>query len=414
MKVKEYSEKYHLFTSACLNLTNQCCCDCKYCFVIQSNQSMNLQTAQAAITMVHDNLIRKRELDNNPNLKGVINYFGGEPMLEYDSIIVPLTIWIEETYPNDFNLGITTNGTLLTKERIDFLYDHNIVPLLSMDGDKKTQDYNRPCKNGKSSFDQIIPIIPYLLEKFPNTVFRMTIYEDTCDKLFDNILFAEKQGFKYFFATPDTRHNFSKENEKKLGIELEKFYTYLIGSLVQGVKPIESSFMKDMIIQALKEPSLEIKELDSMLPREIFRCGLGTTSVGIAPNGDIYGCQEQVTNKNSIFYIGDIFNGINEEKHHNLIANFRILMQIQSETPSKCLKCSYRKMCNDVECPSMAQFRFNNFFTVPNTLCFWRNKLFTLTKTLLQVYHPNIEKYLTKIVEQEESYELYNSRNRVS
>ena len=239
----------------------------------------------------------------------------------------------------------------------------------------------------------------------------MTIYEDTCDKLFENILFAEKQGFKYFFATPDTRHNFSEENEKKLGIELEKFYTYLIGSLVQGVKPIESSFIKDMIIQALKEPSLEIKELDSLISRNIFRCGLGTTSVGIAPNGDIYGCQEQVTNKDSIFYIGNIFNGIDEEKHHNLIANFRKLSNLYPEDKEFCQNCSYKPFCYEIECPSLGFERFNSFFIVPKTMCFWRNKLMQLTKNILKIYHPNIERYLKEIIEEEEKYELYNTRN---
>ena len=82
---------------------------------------------------------------------------------------------MEEKYPNEIDLGITTNGTLLNREKIDFLYNHNIHPLLSIDGAKETQDINRPCQNGESSFDKIIEIIPYLLEKFPKTTFRSTI-----------------------------------------------------------------------------------------------------------------------------------------------------------------------------------------------------------------------------------------------
>ena len=368
---------------------------------------MSLDTAQAAVTLVHNNLLRKRALNNTPDLKGIINFFGGEPLLEYDSIIVPLTIWIEETYPNDFNLGVTTNGTLLTKERIDFLYDHNIVPLLSMDGDKETQDYNRPCKSGGSSFDQIIPIIPYLLEKFPNTVFRMTIYEDTCDKLFENILFAEKQGFKYFFATPDTRHNFSEENELKLKVELKKYYTYLIGSIVQGVKPIECSSFRDMFITVLKEPSLKIQGVDSLMPREIMRCGLGTTSASIGPDGKIYGCQEQVTKEENIFYIGDIFSGINEERQRALIEEFRQINMISCEEISLCKDCNYKDFCYQVRCPSMAKERFDDFFIVPKTECFWTKTLFELSKEVLGIYHENIEKYLSELIEEVRQYELH-------
>ena len=45
---------------------------------------------------------------------------------------------MEEKYPNEIDLGITTNGTLLNKEKIDFLYNHKINPLLSIDGAKET------------------------------------------------------------------------------------------------------------------------------------------------------------------------------------------------------------------------------------------------------------------------------------
>lgn len=384
------------------------------CFVNQNIENMSLTTAVNAVKFLYKNLERQRELYNNPKLKGAINFFGGEPLLRYYDIIEPLVLIVEKDYPDCFNFGVTTNGVLLDKEKIDFLYEHNIIPLLSMDGDKETQDYNRPCKNGDSSFDLIVKNIPYLLEKFPNTVFRMTIYEDTCDKLFDNILFAEAQGFKYFFAIPDTRHNFSEKKLNKLGIELEKFYTYMAGSLIQGIKPIQSSFIKNMFILALKEPSLEIKDLDNLMPRDIFRCGLGTTSISISPDGNIYGCQEQVTNDKNIFYIGDIYNGISLERHSKLLSEFRQIAQIIGENPEKCVDCNYKPFCYEVECPSMAKQRFDNFFVVPETLCFWRNKLIELSKKILQIYHPNIEKYLSEIIEEEKRYELYYSRNNIS
>ncbi len=51
-------------------------------------------------------------------------------------IIVPITEYIEDNYPNLIHLSITTNGTLLNKDRIDFMYSHNIRPHLSCDGDE--------------------------------------------------------------------------------------------------------------------------------------------------------------------------------------------------------------------------------------------------------------------------------------
>lgn len=413
--LREYKEEYALPVNACLNVTNACPLACKYCFVHQNPECMSLEIAQDSVKYLYNNLKRKRELLGNENLKGTINFFGGEPMLMYNEIIVPLVEWTEKTYPNCFSFGITTNGVLLNKKSIDFFYEHNIIPLLSMDGDRETQDYNRPYHNGTGSFDKVVAQIPYLLEKFPNTVFRMTIYEDTCDKFFDNILFAEKMGFKYFFAIPDSRHNFSEENLNKLKIELEKLYLYFVGSLLQGRLPIQSSIIKDTFLLALKEPSLQTETLDRILPRDIIRCGLGTESIGISPKGQIYGCQEQITNTENLFFLGDIYNGINKVRHLNLLNEFRQIHYIQSENSELCKKCNYKTFCYEIECPSMAWQRFNSFFIVPSTLCFWRNQLMSLTKRALQIEHVNIQKYLLSLLEEEEQYELYYlARNRIS
>ena len=157
---------------------------------------MTLDTAKAAVDYLLNNLhIKKEKKLHSESDKTFINYFGGEPTMLWDEIIVPLTLYMEEKYPDEIKLGITTNGTLLTKERIDFLYDHKINPLLSIDGAKETQDINRPYRNGDSSFDKIIEIIPYLLEKFPNTTFRATISQNTVLHTFENYIFASYLGF---------------------------------------------------------------------------------------------------------------------------------------------------------------------------------------------------------------------------
>lgn len=33
LSLREYKENYHLFTSICLNVTNDCNLKCRYCFV---------------------------------------------------------------------------------------------------------------------------------------------------------------------------------------------------------------------------------------------------------------------------------------------------------------------------------------------------------------------------------------------
>ena len=59
-----------------------------------------------------------------------VNFFGGEPLLYFDSLIKPLV----EKYKDIVSFGITTNGILLDEDIVDFFYENNIQPLLSFDG----------------------------------------------------------------------------------------------------------------------------------------------------------------------------------------------------------------------------------------------------------------------------------------
>ncbi|MGN1326575.1 MAG: hypothetical protein ACI4VQ_00590 [Clostridia bacterium] len=59
-----------------------------------------------------------------------VNFFGGEPLLCFDSLIKPLV----EKYKDIVSFGITTNGVLLDEDIVDFFYENNIQLLLSFDG----------------------------------------------------------------------------------------------------------------------------------------------------------------------------------------------------------------------------------------------------------------------------------------
>lgn len=139
----EYKEEYGWLTNICLNVTDACNLACRYCFVEQHPHYMTLDIAKQAVHFILDNLEKKNKKFNK-NDRASITFFGGEPTLMWDEIIVPLTNYIKE---NEFpiNLGMTTNGTLLNKEKISFLKEHNFSILLSADGNEYTQNFNRPC-----------------------------------------------------------------------------------------------------------------------------------------------------------------------------------------------------------------------------------------------------------------------------
>ena len=145
-----------LVTSAFLNVTNACNACCVYCFANHSPEYLDYSVAQDAA----DFLIKNAEAQGDiPS----INFFGGEPMLCWDSIIVPLTKYVREKCGDRFNLSMTSNCTLINRERAKFMKDNGIGLLFSMDGGQGTQNLNRPMRNGRSSFDILENKIPIIL-----------------------------------------------------------------------------------------------------------------------------------------------------------------------------------------------------------------------------------------------------------
>lgn len=396
----EYKEEYSWLTNICLNVTDACNLACRYCFVEQHPHYMTLDVAKQAVYFILDNLEKKKKFYNNPTLTASIAYFGGEPTILWNEIIVPLTDWIKK---NNFpiELGMTTNGTLLNEERIKYLYDNQIIPLLSIDGNKKTQEYNRPCLNNNvSSFDLVSKNIPIILKYFPNTTFRATIYSKTVRETFNNYLFAIDSGFKNVFFMPDHRHDWTQKEEQELKTEVNKIFSFMDYSFTNNEVPINFSTINESFERMLKRDILVLKHNDFQLDlkRDISRCGLGTAMGAVGYDGSIYGCQEQPSKDDkNIFLIGNIFTGIDKNKHNALIQKYAIQAITYCEDKNLCDNCLLRTQCIGFNCPSSSYDLFNSFFISARINCLWlqwivqnaivlNNKLVTENNKIFQQY----------------------------
>lgn len=351
-------------TTAMLVVTHDCNLRCRYCFVDKNPCKMTYETAKAAAEFV----IKNAEEDK---VTPGINFFGGEPMLMWDSIIVPLVNWVRHEYKKPFHFGITTNGTLLNEERIQFMKDNNFSILFSIDGGKATQDYNRPYPNGTGSFDQLEPIIPLLLDKFPKTTFRMTAIPETCGNMFNDIMYAEQLGFKQFFVIPNVLQTWTDKDRAVLKAEFQKYGDYYIEQMRKNIEPISFS--------RFERAFNEIKAINKAIKRNEFRvdnrckacgkCGLGASKyAAVHPNGNIYGCQEMTSNvgETSIFYIGNIFTGVEEDRRAALINEFNNTQSVGDD----CQNCKYNRIC-DGGCVSHNFMTSESLNIVPPDHCLW-------------------------------------------
>lgn len=371
MTSEEYKvmKKHIPLLSYIMNVTDACNCACTYCFTEPNPRVMSLDTAKQVVKFACAEADSHPEWDKAP----FFCFFGGEPMLRYEQLIKPLLIWANESgLQEKYNMGwsITTNGTLLDDERLFFLNTHKVDMLFSMDGDKETQDAQRPLKeNHGSSFDILKEKIPLILSYYPNITFRSTVQPEYVDKIFENYLFARECGFKNYFLAPNAFRVWTKEQLSELGRQLAKIYTMIYFDLAtEEHAPLRFSELDREIMKLGKPKKGNEKEFLS----KYLRCGIGTTSAGVSCDGIIIGCQEHNTHEDEdIFNIGNVFTGIDEQRHLRLLNEYENHEHNEcAENPDRCQKCSLNGECIHPDCISRNIGVYNHANMVPEVNCY--------------------------------------------
>lgn len=363
--------------NAVINVTDNCNLRCPYCFTECNKRVIDMGTMKAAIGFIINEIERIPGTEAKPG----INFFGGEPMLHYDDIIVPTVEWAEESGIRDkykMSFGMTTNGTLLTEERLQWLADHEVNILLSIDGDKETQDSQRPGPNGTSSFDILAPKLPLIIKYFPLVTFRSAIEPYNVDKMFDNYLFARSNNFINYFITPNVHADWSLENIEKAMEQLSLIGFTMYRDITNGIQPL----VWNELLTAIK--TCFFPHNDNEI--SFNHCGIGTNTMGVSANGDINGCQEHNTYvEHDIFHIGNIFTGIDSVKHRRLLAAFKEQKHpVCKEMPHLCDNCSFYNDCAHNYCPSHNLTR--GVAAIENSLvtCMWKRFVKDLAYTILE------------------------------
>lgn len=326
-----------------LNLTQRCNLKCKYCFVTQHPSDMSYQVAKDAADFYAKNAAESND-------KASITFFGGEPLLKWDDIIVPLTEYIRETYGDSFKLSITTNGVLLDKNKLEFMKKNGIGFLFSIDGNKKTQDLNRPFHNGKGSFDLLAEKIPMILEYNPNATFRSTVDHDNVYDMADNYQFAIDMGYNNVFMIPNVFVEWSKEEREELKNQCTKIADIYIANAKKG-KRVEFNQFRDAQkkIERINQAQKNNSYRDGGIKFPSFgRCGLGGTKfASIGPSGNIYSCQELVENPElgDKFKIGNIYEGMDDARRLELSKQIDP-RNVRSTPDRRCRDCALNPVCD--------------------------------------------------------------------
>lgn len=348
--------------NAIVMLTNQCNCNCTYCFEERRSERMGLEIAKDTLSFLH----------RSGSDRVGFTFFGGEPMMEFDRVIVPLVEWSKTAFNSPTRFAMTTNGTLLSKERLDFLKENNISFMLSMDGSRTAQSGNRPLKDGRNSFDVVMENVPYILKLWPMQSFRETLTQYNADSFFEDMMFFNSIGCANLMVVPDIFEMWSDEKIKMLEEQIKLYEQYILEQFRSGVRPFlihEYSVGFKQIIAAHNCARDGIARRSGRGCAGYNQCGFGVKgSVSIDPTGDIYGCHHiKPLNHDSPFYLGNIYDGVDEQRVRSLVA----LYDPQSVGNEQCKNCGLDGFCNGGCAPNNYQI-MGDVNNVPPMYCIWQ------------------------------------------
>lgn len=269
-----------------LFVAQQCNMDCVYCYGRGGEYAnKGMMTAQTAFKSV-DWLMR------NANDIATLNigFFGGEPLMNFPLIkrVVSYAKQEAEKRGKTITFGITTNASLLSDQRITFLREERIKPIISFDGTPEIQNRQRPLKNGKGSYDRTHVNIQKLKKAFPNIVARATLYGDTDPAeiragmdLAGLRFFSIKKASHVILDNPSPVAVLHSDQSETRMIDIEKC---IARDLLRGIKG------RSLVPQVANSiVGLFVRRLISRRKRHYF-CGVGRGMAAISITGDIYPC----------------------------------------------------------------------------------------------------------------------------
>lgn len=299
-KIKFPYNPTNIIKAMCLHVAHDCNLKCKYCFAAQGNfhgekTLMSLETGKKALRFLCENSGNRKNLE--------VDFFGGEPLMNFEVVkeLVRYGRVIEKEYNKHFRFTITTNGILLTDDKIDFINENMDNVVLSLDGRKEINDAIRPTLNDKGSFDIIVPKFKKLIESRGDKDYYIRGTFTSYNKDFRKDLKEfYNQGFKKVsiepvVTDPEEPYAIREEDLDEILKEYEEFSKDYI-----EIRKYDKDFLFFHYMIDLNQGPCVVKRL--------VGCGAGSEYVAITPEGEIYPCHQFVGERD--FILGTLDTGI--------------------------------------------------------------------------------------------------------
>jgi uncharacterized protein len=271
-----------------LILTEGCNLACAYCFErpMRGARKMSPAVARAAIDLLVDYSGEEKTLD--------VTHFGGEPLLNF-STLAATTEYAEERAAatgKSIEFNVTTNGLLLDECIADYLAQHGIKALLSIDGTAPSHDRYRRDRRRRGTFDRSMASLKLLKTRQPWIGAKMTVMPENAARLFDDVRDLHDLGVNQFLIGHATGVPWPAEDIAVYGEEMRRLHDWYRQTSRDAVRITEFD--------------------DGANAPPHFGCQAGRDSLSISVTGEISSCSKvlALNNKQLIAKLGDVRYGL--------------------------------------------------------------------------------------------------------
>ena len=298
--IMDFKKRPTVVKALCLHIAHDCNLACRYCFAEEGEyhgrrELMSFEVGKQALDFLIANSGHRRNLE--------VDFFGGEPLMNWQVVkdLVAYGREQEKIHDKNFRFTLTTNGVLLNDEVMEFANKEMGNVVLSIDGRKDVHDHMRPFRNGKGSYDLIVPKFQKFAESRHQDKYyvRGTFTHYNLD-FSEDVLHLADLGFQQISVEPvvaedSEAYALREEDLPKLFEEYDRLAAEMVKRKKEGRDFNFFHYMIDL-------------EGGPCVAKRLSGCGSGTEYLAVTPWGDLYPCHQFVGNDE--FLMGNVWDGV--------------------------------------------------------------------------------------------------------
>ena len=274
-----------------INLTNQCNLSCQYCYEFGEDKVatpegkpkfMDWDTARQSVDFLFEEAKGRRSVH--------ITFFGGETLMNFPLLkqVVDYARDVAKSKDMLIDFSLTTNGTLLRPDIVEYLAENHVGVTVSLDGPPELNDKLRVFSNGRGSYDIIAPKVRELLKnhKTRPIAARVTLTNGVTDviRIFRHLkedLGFHEVGFAPVTTSPNRLYAIGEKGLDDVLAQFEQlayeYRDYALRNELHGFSNVSDT----------------LSELHQGVSKS-HPCGAGLGLLGVGPSGDISPCHRFV------------------------------------------------------------------------------------------------------------------------